>query len=112
MSKSFEDIANITCAHLRNISGTGLEYVRSGITCTPLDPATFTSTYLFTQAYPNEKLFGLLLTFTTYSGFLGGDYLEVVADGIRYPVKAAQWDAPMYSAEATYTIVLEEPYGS
>jgi hypothetical protein len=111
MSKSFEDIANITFAHLRNIDGTGLSYIATGLYCTPLDPVSFTSTYLYNQDYPIEKLFGLLLTFTTYSGLLSGDYLEIIG-GTRYPIKAAQWDAPMYSAEATYTIVLEEPYGS
>lgn len=102
MTVSFDFLSTITVNHLSNPTGANLSMVAGGIACTPIDPL-LTSRSL--QDYPNEKLFSTKQTFTTYSGFAAGDYLE--HESIRYVIKMVnEWGAG-FCTPTFYRLVLE-----
>ena len=104
---SLTDFMTETCTHKNNPTGAAtLSTVASAIACTPLDPASVKPS----EDYPVDKMFLLKETFTKYTAFQKGDFIEI--DSVEYPILAAHSWGAQGGLDAYYHIIAEEPYGS
>lgn len=95
-----------TCTHKNNPTGGSLATVATGIACTPVDAAA----RVYSEEYPQEKLYLLHETFTEYTAFQPGDYL--VVGSTTYAVKSVQAWGAQGGMGAYYHIYCELQSGS
>lgn len=88
---------------LKRSNGTTLQTVTTGVPCSPADPFNVSNTF---QDYPLEKLFTLRQVFTSYSGVLAGDYIEIGSK--QYAVKIVNEYLAQGKMSAYYQLMVEQ----